>query len=939
MNLRKKTLVMIGATLLALVLILFASSEALLMNGLGNLEKQNIAHDVKRAENAINQEIYSLNGLNEDWASWDDTYNFLKDNNTKFIASNLGNSTFKSLKLDLILFLDSEGNLFYVRAIDSNGTLTSIVPSGMDNYISNSSSLVIKNTSTSVKGLINLDNGPMMISAQPILTSNGKGPSRGTLIMGRYMDEEGIGIISNITQISLKGAGLKNMANASDDFKTAKTFFNDDNPIVIQNLNSDSIAGYVILQDIEGNPAMLLRVNESRSLYNEGQNSIFYFILMLMIAGVVMGLSILFYLDKAILSKLFVLTNNVKIIGKSKNFSGRIPVNGDGDELSQFAQSINVMLEKLEKSHIILAKSEERFRQLAENIEEVFWIFDVNKGNFLYLSPAYEKIWGHNVESVCKNPKKWIEYVHPDDKSIIKNFFPFPHNSKGDTTVEYRIITSDNEIKWIRSHFSVITDDRGEVNRLVGISEEITERKKHERELENTKNRLDFLISATPAVIYTVDNNPPYKTNFISENVEKVLGYDIEKFLADPYFWTKKIHPDDLHQAELDMELLVEKGHHTYEYRIKKSDGTYIWLRDDANVVKDEEGKAVEIAGYWIDITKRKKAEKALAKSESIYRTIFENTGTATAMIKKDMTISLINTEFEKLSGYTKNEIEGRLKYTDMIFEKESEKVDECHRQNMEYPDLNPCNYETILRDHSGDLKNIMVTIALIPEMEYTLASIIDVTEHKKADNKIRSSLKEKEILLRELHHRVKNNLQVISSLLSLQSRYIDDEEVLNLFKDSQNRVKSMTLVHEKLYQSQNLSEVDLKVYVKELAGVIFRSYGVSTSKVTLDLDIEQSVELNTAIPLGLIITELLTNSLKYAFPSKESGEIKISFHENDSGKYVLKVADNGVGLPEGLDVMKSKSLGLRLVRTLANQLGGDIEIGNPPGANFKIIF
>ena len=206
---------------------------------------------------------------------------------------------------------------------------------------------------------------------------------------------------------------------------------------------------------------------------------------------------------------------------------------------------------------------------------------------------------------------------------------------------------------------------------------------------------------------------------------------------------------------------------------------------------------------------------------------------------------------------------------------------------------------------------------------------------------KTESSLQEKELLLREIHHRVKNNLQVISSLLSLQSRTSKDEQAIEMAKESQNRIKVMALIHEKLYRSKDFANVEFNDYIKNLANDLFASYRVSASRISLKLEIEDlSLGIDTAIPTGLIINELVTNCLKYAFSKDSDGEIRISLRSLNDGQNELIVSDNGVGIPETLDIKNAESLGLRMITNLTERsLHGNVSINRNNGTEFKIIF
>jgi len=216
-----------------------------------------------------------------------------------------------------------------------------------------------------------------------------------------------------------------------------------------------------------------------------------------------------------------------------------------------------------------------------------------------------------------------------------------------------------------------------------------------------------------------------------------------------------------------------------------------------------------------------------------------------------------------------------------------------------------------------------------------------EITVRKQAEEKIKATLKEKEILLQEVHHRVKNNMQIISSLFNLQSGHIKDKQASEIFKSSQNRIRSMALIHERFYQSEDMARVDFAEYAQNLTGHLFSSHGINPGAVKLNLKIKEVfLDLNTAIPCGLIINELVSNSLKHAFPDGKKGEIKIAMHSLNKDEMEVIVSDNGVGLSKKVDFRKTDSLGLHLVNLLAeDQLHGDIKLDRTKGTSFHIKF
>lgn len=248
---------------------------------------------------------------------------------------------------------------------------------------------------------------------------------------------------------------------------------------------------------------------------------------------------------------------------------------------------------------------------------------------------------------------------------------------------------------------------------------------------------------------------------------------------------------------------------------------------------------------------------------------------------------------------------------------------------------------ETVFKRSDNSQIDVEMSISLVHFSDdlYIVMVARDITERKEFENALKSSLEEKEVLIREIHHRVKNNMQIISSLLNLQKQYVNDEEAVDVLKESQNRVKSMAMIHEKLYRSRNFSEIDFADYIRSLVNDLFYSYGVDPKQIKTNIILEEvMLGLETAIPCGLIVSELVTNTLKYAFPNDEKGEFKIELHSMD-GLYDLIISDDGVGIPENINFNETGTLGLQLVNSLVNQLDGTIKLTRDKGTKYNIIF
>ena len=306
--------------------------------------------------------------------------------------------------------------------------------------------------------------------------------------------------------------------------------------------------------------------------------------------------------------------------------------------------------------------------------------------------------------------------------------------------------------------------------------------------------------------------------------------------------------------------------------------------------------------------------------------------------------IAYANHKFEQMFGYAPGELNGQhvsiVNYAtaDMDAEAVNESIRQSVLANQE------ATYEVLNVKKDGTPFWCSATTSVFEHPEYGKVLVAvqqDISARKEYQEKLQASLQEKELLLKEIYHRVKNNLQVIYSLLNLQSRNVSDQAALSMLRDSQSRVRAMALVHEKLYQSHNLALIDLASYVQSLAYNLLETYRSGNGQISFRIEIEPySLDIEVALPCGLILTELLSNSIKYAFPDGRPGEIAIMSSLRPDGQICLTVQDNGIGLPANFDFQQVSSLGLRLVQNLARQLKGTVTISPQLiGTTFQVIF
>ncbi len=335
-----------------------------------------------------------------------------------------------------------------------------------------------------------------------------------------------------------------------------------------------------------------------------------------------------------------------------------------------------------------------------------------------------------------------------------------------------------------------------------------------------------------------------------------------------------------------------------------------------------------------------KERTKALQESENRYRTFFEKGPDGVVILDPETAQPIeFNNQACRQLGYSREEF-ALLRIPD-IEVKETAEETQAHIRKIQREGYG--DFETLQRTKQGEIRHVHVTAQVIEVAGNPVYHCIwrDITERKQAEEKIKVSLKEKEVLLSEIHHRVKNNMQVITSLLKLQADKIEDKKYADMLQESQNRIRSMALIHVQLYQSKDFANIDFGEYIKSLVDELFVSYGIDTNRVKLNIEIKDvSFDLENAIPCGLIINELVSNSLKHAFPQGKEGKINISLRSFNEDDFELSVSDDGAGIPEDLDIEQPDTMGFNLVKVLAgHQLDGKIELNRTEGTQFKIKF
>jgi len=451
------------------------------------------------------------------------------------------------------------------------------------------------------------------------------------------------------------------------------------------------------------------------------------------------------------------------------------------------------------------------------------------------------------------------------------------------------------------------------------------------------------IISNMTNLLFIVDTHGKILT--VNESTAHALGCNdttlMKKNFDDIFPQTLEYYLEKINSEDYEKEI---------ETTIKTINNTLIPVLISLAPLKGYNNEVLGHICIGTDVTQQKKFQKQLQESEFKFRSVLEQISDGIVLVNQNMKVIYWNHAMEKITGMTTKEADNRFFYEIMweliIPEQKKNFSIELVKDNflIAFEEKRIKNHrksgelDIIARD--GLKKSILAFNFFIKKSPETLLCTVvrDVTESKIAKDKLKSSLNEKEVLLREIHHRVKNNMQIVSSLLNLQSFNVKDENTQIMFKESQNRVKSMSIIHESLYQSNDLAQIDLDHYIQRLVSELFSSYGVDINKIQLEKQVDNiKLDINSAIPLGLIMNELITNSLKYAFPSGD-GKIYIKLVKFDK-YYDLYVGDNGVGIPSEIDFKNTSTLGLEIVNTLVKQLEGEINLEKGKGTCFHIRF
>ncbi|MCC6864596.1 MAG: response regulator [Ignavibacteria bacterium] len=625
-----------------------------------------------------------------------------------------------------------------------------------------------------------------------------------------------------------------------------------------------------------------------------------------------------------------------------------------------------------------LKKSEDKYKNLVQNSPFAITRLIIKNNRYEFVNDEFVKQSGYTLDEFNSlSNEEYLNMMHPDDRKMVnKEYSKWLNNGcKGVKTLTYRIYNKNKNLIWLDSfHYADVNTD-GSIEAVNQIYLNISKQKENEEYLLESKQYLDAFFQQSLDGIFIAKLNPPvlWNNNNTDENLDNIIknikiirsnsplavqfGVNSDEVVN---IATERYFKGNMDEARKRWRYFLKNGHsHTKEY-YQRNDGSRIFIEGDYFCLYNSNGLFSGYMGIQRDITEKHSADELIKKSEEKYRNFVKHSSEGIFRLEFSQKIS-VNLPVDK-------QVELIIKYVHIaecntVFAKMYDENDPANLTgkpvfNLKYTNLdlkgrilkfvindyNITEDEINEHDKDGNVKSFVINAAGVIE-DGILTSIWgiqrDVSEKKRSDVALKKSLTEKEILLKEIHHRVKNNLQVVTSLLKLQAGYIKDENIKLLFKESQDRVNAMSLIHQKLYQSKDLGQINFNEYIETVTTHLQHSYGILEDRVKINTDFSNiKMSIDNAIPAGLIINELVSNALKHAFPGNMKGCINISAaYDNYSKEYWFVIRDNGIGIKNKVNNANSESFGLKLVNTLVQQLDGIIEIINLNGTEFRIHF
>jgi len=603
--------------------------------------------------------------------------------------------------------------------------------------------------------------------------------------------------------------------------------------------------------------------------------------------------------------------------------------------------------------HMVMEKelrtSEEMFRNMSESVLDGLIMID-NEGSISFWNKAAQKIFGYSYQEVVGKDVHYLLAPQRFHEDYQKGFASFKKKGTGNAVgkiVQLEALKKDGTEFPIELSLSSL-QLHGKWH-AIGVVHDITQRKKIELEIKTRRKYLEGLLAAAPDAIVTIDEKG--KIVEWSNGAEQMFGFTKNETIG--YELDKLVTNVDTYQqaSELTSKVMHNYNVKSIEAVRHSKDNTPVDVLISGSPIYDEDNLVGAIIIYT-DISELKQSEAELKKTHKIYQKAIENARGVPYLLRfPEQKYEYFGSGFEKLLGIPPDNMSSdmwkKVCKQVIILDQNAPQNLKKYGESFLGKEIQAYRVDIEIETAAGETKWINdCSLPIIDEKSGKIVAALgilqDISDRKDIEKKLEKLLKEKEMLLKEVYHRVKNNFALVSSLLNLQSHSIKDKKALETLNTSRDRIQSMAMVHQQLYQSADLENINFKKYIESLTKTLFKSYVTDPSKILLEMKVENlPIGADLAIPCGLIINELATNAMKYAFDLSQNviGKIIISFNQINDREVELVVQDNGKGLPDNFSIDETESLGLRIVKLLVQQINGSIDFQNIKGTKFIIKF
>jgi PAS domain S-box-containing protein len=732
MNLRTKTFLIIAITIICAFMILAVLLGNFIRNGYEREEYQLTNDKLQQSESAINITIDNLLSFAKDWATWDDTYKFAQDRNEEYIKRNLMDATFIDNRFNLIAVVNSRNEIVYVQTFNLLEEEAVQVPEELLTYLTKNSPLINNIVDTEgVTGIISLPDAPMMIVSNPIFTSDQEGPSQGAFLVGRYLDSYEINRISNDFHLSILGLKIDD-PQKTEDFKLALTRLSSGESTFILPIDDNTIAGYRLLLDVNKQPAMIIKSSSTRPLYAQSRTDILGFTIALFALGLLFILLIWFILEKWVLSRIAILSQDVNKVDLSKDDTSRINLPGK-DELSNLAKNINDMLDKLEKTKKLQKGSETFNEALLKESPNPIEVLNQD-GSIRYVNPALERLTGYSQQQLIgrKQPFPWWF----SDNNIQFNSDLTEDMVEGVHKRERHLRKQNGDSFWVEITSVSVTQEDG-TKFLFSNWVDITERKNADLALRESELRFRELAELLPELVFEVDLQG--KIKFVNKVAFSVFGYLPKDYLDMGLI--NFVAREDKEKVKGYLQSVVSNQEiENIEFTAIRKDDRRFPAVIHAAVITNAIQQATGLRGIIVDITSQKKIEAQLRASEEFSTSLLTNASHPIIVVNPDTSIQYINPAMAALTGFSSSEVIGLKKpYPWWPKNGLSENIIENNTS---------INNEVIGQERSYQKKGgeqFWVTLTITPIKEncaekYLLENWVDITERKRVEDALRES-------------------------------------------------------------------------------------------------------------------------------------------------------------------------------------------------------